>query len=270
MSLLLAIWFSVAVPKGVILVKGATPSASDASTPLPEQGSVAAGRYRNPYFGLAYPIPAGWSEQPAGPPPSDGGNYVLASFGAGKANVLLTAQDLFFGPRPAAAARLAPPFQLESAPAEVTIGGRTFQRVAYGAPVAGLHWRMLSTEARCHVLTFTFSGTDVAALDAAERAMSAISLAPAGPACIADYADAVERTPPAFITRRHNPIPVRVILGKDGRVKHAHLLSAFPDQSDAILAALRAWRFKPYQVDERAVEVETGLMFGAAVSSSSR
>ena len=92
MSLLLMLWLSV-VPKGVILVKGATPSASDASTPVPEQGTVAGGRYRNAYFGLSYPIPAGWSEQPAGPPPSDGGSYALAQFAVERANVLLSAQD---------------------------------------------------------------------------------------------------------------------------------------------------------------------------------
>src|SRR5215212_8775001 len=49
----------VVVPKGVILVKGATPGTSDWATPLPEQGRVAGGLYRNAYFGLSYPIPAG-------------------------------------------------------------------------------------------------------------------------------------------------------------------------------------------------------------------
>src|SRR3954447_10271146 len=107
MSLLLMLWLSTttAVPKGVILVKGATPGTSDSTTPLPEQGRVGGGQYRNPYFGLSYPIPAGWTEQPAGPPPSDGGSYVLAQFAVDRANVLLTAQDLFFNPRPPAAAK---------------------------------------------------------------------------------------------------------------------------------------------------------------------
>ena len=58
-----------AVPNGVILVKGATPGSSDSVTPLPEEGKVADGRYSNAYFSLSYPIPAGWTEQPAGPPP---------------------------------------------------------------------------------------------------------------------------------------------------------------------------------------------------------
>src|SRR3954452_22988040 len=105
MSLLLMLWLSTmtVVAKNVILVKGAIPAASDSSTPVPEQGTVSAGRYRNAYFGLSYPIPAGWKEQPAGPPPSDSRGYVLTQFAVYdadqqrlKAHVLVTAQDLFF------------------------------------------------------------------------------------------------------------------------------------------------------------------------------
>src|SRR5215470_1503229 len=89
----------VVVPKNQIIVKGAEPGVSDTSTPVPEGGGVADGRYRNAYFGLTYPIPAGWSEQPAGPPPSDGGSYVLTQFATTRAYVLVTAQDLFFSAR---------------------------------------------------------------------------------------------------------------------------------------------------------------------------
>jgi len=275
MPLLLMLWLSAVttvVPRNVVVVKGATPSASDASTPLPEQGSVAAGRYRNAYFGLSYPIPAGWSPQPAGPPPSDGGSYVLAQFAIQRANVLVSAQDLFFSPRPLAGAKalvaairegLKAPFAAEEGDAEVAIGGRTFHRLAYGAPAAGFHWRVLSTDVRCHALTFTFAGNDVAALDAAERAMSGVALAPAAPACVNGYGDVVEKSEPVFPTHRYNTIPVRVIVGSDGRVKHVHLLSAFPEQSQAILEALRGWRFKPYRRDGKAVPVETGLLFGS-------
>jgi len=269
-SLLLMLWLTV-VPKNTIVVKGATPSASDASTPLPEQGRVASGRYRNAYFGLQYPIPAGWKEQPAGPPPSEGGSYVLGQFAAARANVLMMAQDLFFSPRPVADAKeliaaaresLEPQFEIEAEPAAVTIAGRAFHRFAYRAPRSGLRWRVVSTDVRCHALTFAFSGIDTAALDAAERALSGLSLAPAGPACAPGYDELVEKTDPDFTTRRFNTIPVRVIVGADGRVKHAHLLSAYPDQSQAILAALHTWRFKPYRVGGRAVAVETGVVFG--------
>ncbi len=270
MPLLLLLWL-FAVPQNQILVKGAAPAASDAKTPLPEGGRVADGRYRNAYFGLMYPIPAGWTEQPAGPPPSDGGTYVLANFATSRASVLVTAQDLFFGAMPAADAKdllaavrrgLAPVYAIESEPAEVTIAGRTFHRLAYKAPVSGLRWRVLATDARCHALAFTFAGTDTAALDAAEQAMAGVSLKTAAPACVAGYADVVTKEDPLFTTQRFNTIPVRVIVDARGRVKHVHVLSAFPDQAQAILAALRNWKFEPYRAGGRAVEVETGIVFG--------
>jgi len=269
MPLLLILLLTV-VPKGEILIKGAVPSASDASTPVPEEGRVAAGRYRNAYFGLSYPIPAGWSEQPAGPPPSESGIYVLTQFATARANVLVSAHDLFFTPRPAANAKelvalmrrdLNPAYEIEHDD-EITIAGRTFHRLAYKSPRSGLRWRVLSTDARCHALTFTFTGTDLAALDAAEQAMRGLSLTGNAPLCQSDYNEVVEKTDPRFATNRYNTIPVRLIVDTRGRVKHVHLLSAFPEQSEAILTALRTWRFKPYKEGGRAVEVETGMVFG--------
>jgi hypothetical protein len=267
-----------AVPKNQLLVKGAVPSASDSSTPVPEAGRIGGGQYRNAYFGLAYPIPAGWTEQPAGPPPTDAGGYVLTQFASldgerVKAHVLVTAQDLFFLPFAAASAKdvaaktrsaVAERYALEKGPEEVTIAGRTFYRLAYkAAPASGLHWRMFTTEARCHALTFTFTGTDVARLDEAEKALSGLRIGSDTPACLDDYArdHLVTKTTPEF-AQRYNTIPVRVILDAEGKVRHIHLLSAFPEQSQAILTALRQWRFQPYRVDGKAVEVETGLVFG--------
>jgi hypothetical protein len=273
---------AVVLPKGVILVKGAAPAASDSTTPLPEEGKVVDGRYRNAYFGLAYPIPHSWSEQAAGPPPSDGGSYVLTQFalhdgGRVTAHVLVTAQDLFFSALPVASATalvtalrrsLAPEYEIDREPDEVKIAGRTFARISYSSPLAGLHWRILSTDVRCHAVTFTFTGTDTATLDEAERSMSGISLNTIGgdsPRCVNGYASAenvVEKIDPHFAARRFNTIPARIIVDRNGRVKHVHLLSAFPDQSDTIIAALRHWRFKPYLRDGKPAEVETGLVFG--------
>jgi hypothetical protein len=289
MSLLLMLWLSTrtVLPKGVILVKGATPSASDASTPLPENGSVAAGRYRNAYFGLTYPIPAGWKEQPAGPPPSDSGVYVLSELALieaqhTRAHVQITAQDLFFSLLPASGAKeivdarrraLDPRYAVEDGPADVTIAGRKFYRLAYGAPRTGLHWRVLSADTRCHALTFTFTGTDTAALDAGERALGGLSISDAGaPRCLAGYAreNVVSKTDPEVSQHHVNTIPVRIVVDREGAVKHVHVLSAFPEQSQAILTALRTWRFKPYVVDGKAVEVETGLELGLPRIASAR
>ena len=279
MVLLLTLLLTV-VPQNVILVKGAMPSASDSSTPVPEQGSVAAGRYRNAYFGLTYPIPAGWTEQPAGPPPSDSGSYVLTQFALYdpdqrlRAHVLMTAQDLFFSLVATPGAKdlvatarhgLETHYEIESGPDEVTIAGRKFHRLAYRAPRSGLQWRVLSTDTRCHALTFTFTGTDTVVLDAAERGLSTVSFPRATPACVSDYAsgdNVVAKTDPSFDTHRYNTIPVRVIVDAKGRVKHVHVLSAFPEQSQAIISALRTWRFKPYRLNGKAMPIETGLVFG--------
>jgi hypothetical protein len=277
--LIMMLWLAATtvVPKGEILVKGAVPSASDSSTPVPEAGRIGGGRYRNAYFGLAYPIPAGWTEQPAGPPPSDAGGYVLTQFASMdgehvKAHALVTAQDLFFSPFEAAGAKdvtakargfLPERYAFDKGPDQVTIAGRTFYRLAYTAPRAGLHWRIFTTDARCHVLTFTFTGSDVAALDAAEKALGDLALGVTAPACVNDYGrdHVVVKTTPGF-AQRYNTIPVRVIVDAEGKIRHAHVLSAFPEQSQAILTALRDWRFEPYVVDGKAVEVETGLVFG--------
>jgi hypothetical protein len=271
-----------AVPKGAILVKGTEPSSSDTVTPLPEEGSVVDGRYHNAYFGLTYPIPQGWTEQPAGPPPSDGGSYVLAQFALSdpkqqrvKGHVLVTAQDFFFSPRPVAnptelvAARrrsIGSDYEIERGPDEVKIAGRTFARFAYRSPLAGLHWLILSTAARCHAVTFTFTGTQIAVLDDAIHAMNGLSLGrDDDPKCINDYAtieNVIEKVDPHLGARRFNTIPVRIIVDREGRVKHIHMLAAFSDQSATIIAALRQWRLKPYLRDGKRTEVETGLVFG--------
>jgi len=87
------------------------------------------------------------------------------------------------------------------------------------------------------------------------------------PVCIKDYAsgeNVIERMDPVFAERRFNPVPVRIIIDKEGKIKHIHFLSAFPDQAKAITDALSHWRFKPYLRDGHPVEVETGIMFGRA------
>src|SRR5271166_1315769 len=97
------------VPEGVILAKGAWSSAGDSVTPLPEDGSVTNNVFRNHYFGVTYSLPSGWTQEYEGPPPSDSGRYVLAEIrpaatykGPNRGSILITAQDMFFTPLPAA------------------------------------------------------------------------------------------------------------------------------------------------------------------------
>jgi hypothetical protein len=274
------------LPTDVIMVKGAWSSASDSVTPVPESGRVAGNVYTNEYFRLAYPLTPDWTEKYSGPPPSDSGYYVLAQIrpaDASKAttrgSVLIAAQDLFFAPAPAssplalvnyAKAHLLPEYKVERAPVEVSIAGHSFVRFDYASLVAELHWRVLATQIRCHVVQFVFTSRDIQLAESLIQQMNQMKLPAEGnstPVCVKDYArddNLTEKIDPVFTEHRFNPVPVRIVIDKDGRVKHIHFLSAFPDQAKAITDALLQWRFRPYLRDGLASEVETGIMFGHA------
>lgn len=271
------------VPRGVILVQGATASASDTTTPLPEGVVVGAGAVESRYFGFSYRIPAGWTEKVKGPPPSDSGSYVLSLLVPSddadesvRGSILIEAQDLFFTPAQATSAlemlryvrkHLHPSQEVEREPAEVTIGGRKFARLDYVSPGIGLHWHIVATDIRCHVVQFVFSGPDPDVLEGMIDGLSRLGL-PAGPQtplCVAGYAapdNILERVDPVLTARRFNAIPVRIVIDRKGRVKHIHLISAFAEQSAALMQTLRTWRFKPYRKDGRPIEIETGIVFG--------
>jgi protein TonB len=54
---------------------------------------------------------------------------------------------------------------------------------------------------------------------------------------------------------------VRFIVSADGKIEHIHAISGFPEQVKSVTDALAKWEFKPYVVNGRPVEVETGLLF---------
>jgi hypothetical protein len=284
----------VKVPAGVILVKGAWWSASDDVTPLPEGGSIANNVYTNEYFGLSYPLPPEWLQKFAGPPPSDSGRFVLAQIrpadtykGATRGNISITAQDMFFTPLPTANAlevvkymkdNLQADYTVELEPTERKIAGRSFTLFAYRSPAAGLHWYVLATQIRCHTVELVLTSRDTTLLERLMREMNRMHL-PEGtsptagtgggavPVCIKDYArdeNVIERVDPVLTEHRFNPVPVRIIIDKEGRVQHIHFLSAFPDQAHAITDGLKQWKFRPYVRDGQPAEVETGIMFGSA------
>jgi hypothetical protein len=285
------------VPSEAILVKGAWSSASDSMTPVPEAASVARGVFSDPYFGISYQLPGDWIEEYKGPPPSESGRYVLAQVGPPEtedgptaASMLVTAQDLFFTPLPATNAReltaytkdhLQEDYKVENAPTLINVADRSFSFFSYGSPVAELHWYVLATEIRCHAVQFVLTSRDTKLLERLMLDMNRMKLpanvSAAGgegggpfPVCIKDYArhdNVIARVDPAFTEHRFNPIPVRIIIDKQGRVKHIHLISAFPDQAKAITDALEQWKFKPHLIAGKPVEVETGILFGRARQS---
>jgi hypothetical protein len=282
------------LPTGVILMKGAWSSASDSVTPLPEGGRVANNVYRNEYFGIAYALSPEWTEKYTGPPPSDSGYYTLAQIrpsesfkGTSRGSILVAAQDLFFTPTPAGNAlelinsakdNLTEDFKVEQPPTLVRIANHSFVRFDYASPVAELHWHILATQIRCHMVQFVFTSRDTELIQRLIQDMDKMNLpAEAGPisgrgggevpVCIKDYArdeNIIERVDPVFAERRFNPVPVRIIISKDGKVKHIHFLSAFPEQAKTVSDALFQWRFRPYLRDGKPVEVETGILFGHA------
>lgn len=280
------------VPAGVILVKGAWSSASDSSTPVPEGGTVTGHNYHSPYFRLSYPLTTGWAQKFEGPPPSDSGFYVLAQIqsaaapqGAVLGSVLITAQDLFFTQAPASntlelvkytGSHLRADYTVERPPAMVTIAGRPFVRMDYFSPVTELHWAVLATQIRCHTVQFTLTSVDPKVIESLVGEMGAMQLpieaglssgkgGDGAPLCLKDYAtggNVLNRIDPFITDRRFNAIPVRVVIDVTGKVKHIHFISSFPEQARTITDALRQWRFKPYVVNGKAVEVETGILFG--------
>ena len=273
------------VPENVILVKGAWSSASDTVTPLPEGGKVSTASYDNPYFGLTLPLPAGWIQKYEGPPPSDSGYYVLAqlrpadpSHEKARGTLLVAAQDMFFTTTHAAGPlelinytrdHLQADYRIERPPSNVTIAGGDFVRFGYVSPVAGLHWMFFATQIRCHVVEFIFTSADTPLLENLTRNLGGLKSQPERPAtepvCIKGYVSAeniLERVDPVLTENKYNQVPVRVIIDREGKVKHIHFLSAFPSQSQAIAAALSQWRFKPYLRNGQPVEVETGMLFG--------
>jgi hypothetical protein len=198
---------------------------------------------------------------------------------------LISAQDLFFTLTPASnalelinftAANLSTDYKLEQQPGEVRIANHSFVRFDYASPVAQLHWAVLATEIRCHAVQFVITSRDTDLIESVIQEMNKMGLpgdasTTSGiggvdlPVCIKDYAtgeNVTERVDPILTERRFNSVPVRIIIDKEGKVKHIHFLSAFPEQSTAISDALWQWRFKPYIRDGHPVEVETGIMFG--------
>jgi hypothetical protein len=181
-------------------------------------------------------------------------------------HILITAQDLFFTPLPTANAlelaayvkdNLQGDYKLDVAPKPTKIAGRAFTFFAYSSPVAEMHWYVVGTEIRCHAVEFVLTSRDTGLLDSLVANTNGMQLpteaSPSGgegsggfPACIRDYAkdeNLVARVDPILTEHRFSPIPVRIIIDKNGNVKHIHLLSAFPGQDKVITDALLQWKF---------------------------
>jgi hypothetical protein len=246
--------------------------------PVPEGGAIKNGVYANEYFGLRYPLPANWTEDLSGPEPSVSGYYSLVALkpaGTLAATILIAAQDNFFSQEPADSAtefltqmkqHLDPSLSAPAAPSELKIAGRSFARFDFEG--AGLHHAVFVTEVRCHAVIFALTSNSAEQLEVLAASLNKISFATGDesrwPVCVKDYAIAahvLHRVNPGLTGPRYASVPVRLIVGTNGKVVHVHPIAGIAEQKQSVAAAIAQWEFKPYVVNGRAVEVETGVLF---------
>jgi len=246
----------------------------------PEDGKVAKGNYVSDYFGLTYRLPQGWTVGEAGPDPSQSGYYVLSTLipkSERNANILIAAQDMFFGTR-GDFEDSAREFQqavsnidgmiIDRYLTEVKTADHLLYRVDYSG--VGLFRTRLATEVRCHVVSLNVTTRDRKLLERLASSLDSLSFATirdatsSPPRCVKDYAvgdNVLHKVDPVSVGPKFLPIPVRIIVGADGNVKHVHVIHATDDQRRSIEEALYQWTLKPYEVDGRPSPVETGLIF---------
>jgi hypothetical protein len=251
------------------------------STTNPQDGKVRGETYTSDYFDLSYRLPPGWTEGLAGPDPSPSGYYVLRTFlprGELTAAILIAAQDIFFTVKPIGdtaamtndvrqAMSQVDGMTIDHEPSEMRVAGRPMHRVDFSG--VGLYRAMFTTEIRCHLVSFNLTARDPELLARLALTLNGIfpsrwRYAAANPVCIKDYAageNVLHRVEPAAAGPKFTPVPVRIIIGADGGVKHVHVIRASNQQRKNIEDALVQWKFKPHRTDGRAVAVETGLSF---------
>jgi hypothetical protein len=276
-------WWGLAVLGCAGFAALAVPCGNAIVTPAnPEDGNLVEGRYTNEYFKLVYSLPSGWSEDRQGPAPSYSGYYVLMALkgGGGRdGTMLIAAQDQFFATDPPiSAAQMVEQFRrrlseidgmtIDHEAEETTISGARFTRLDYSG--VGLFRAMLVAESRCHFVSFNLTTNDPDVRASLAQSLNDLSMGdPADrprpmPICVKDYATPerlLSRVNPTPAGPKYTSIPVRIIIGVDGRVRHIHVIRASAEQKESITAALSGWQFRPATIEGRAVEVETGVTF---------
>jgi hypothetical protein len=270
---------AIAVAACVVGVGAARYGAAPQRPVNPEDGLVANGAYISDYFNLSYRLPEGWVTGLAGPAPSQSGYYVLGTWTPESdpgGTILVTAQDMFFAEKAIDdVGAIAADFRqvmssvdgmtIDREPTAVRIGRRPGHRVDFSG--VGLHRSMFALEIRCHVVTFNLTTRDPDLLAQLARSLGDLDEARRKPGlsvpeCVRDYAVAdniLHRVEPEDAGSKTASIPVRIVVAKDGSVKHVHVIRATAAQRRNIEEALRQWKLKPYISQGRAVDIETGV-----------
>ena len=274
---------------GLVLLACSAKGGVAAKYPEPEDGAVENRVFQDDYFGIRYPLLSGWVEDLKGPEPSASGYYLLAALkpeGELVATIQISAQDNFFAPEPVKDAvsflnamkqGLDPSLSAPHAVASFKVGGLDFTRLDYSG--AGLNHAVFATEIRCHTLIFSITASREALAEMLVESLKKMSFTQADhsipssqvetfqggwPLCVSEsaYSDhIVHRVEPVMAGPRYASVPVRLIVGADGKLEHVHAIAGFPEQVKSVTDALAKWEFKPYIVNGQPVEIETGLLF---------
>jgi hypothetical protein len=247
----------------------------------PGDAKIVDGSYTNQYFGLTYPLPQGWTAGEPGPNPSQSGYYVLATLipASGRnAAILIAAQDMFYATNEHGdVADSARDFRqamsnikgmtVDPGLKKLMVADHPLYRVDYSG--VGLFRATIRTQSRCHILSFNLTSRDAELRKRLAHGFERVSFATRSaaaspPPCVRGYAEGVNivhKVAPLPVGPQFVPIPVRIIVGADGDVKHVHVIRATDDQRRSIDEAVYQWKFRPYKVNGRPSPVETGLVF---------
>jgi len=261
-------------------------SGAQTKYPEPENATVRDGVFRDAYFGLTYPLPAGWVEDIKGPEPSASGFYSLAALKPRddfSATIQIAAQDNFFAEPPfngaadflAAMKRGLDASLAASDVSAAEFAGLHFARLDYSG--AGLIHAVFAAEIRCHTVLFTITAGSQERIAELAGSLQKITYtehawqaswesgqAGAWPVCVpeAGYRDHIVHTvDPVMTGPRYASVPVRLVIGADGKLEHIHAIAGDPEQIRSLKDALQKWEFKPYLVQSQPAEVETGILF---------
>ena len=269
---------------GLVLLGCAAKGDVGAKYSEPENAAVKNGVLQDDYFGLRYPMPSSWVEDLKGPEPSASGYYSLAALkpeGELVATMQISAQDDFFAADETSDAigflnrmkqGLDASLSAPHAVAPVKLGGLDFARLDYSG--AGLNHVVFAAKIRCHTLIFSITASRDAEAEMLVESLKKISFTQADravslsrgdwPVCIPERAYrayVTHRVDPVMTGPRYASVPVRLIIGADGKLEHVHAIAGFPEQIKSVTDALAKWEFKPYVLNGQAVEIETGLLF---------
>ncbi len=256
------------------------PSRAMELLPRPGEGAVTEGAYTNKYFNLVYPLPSGWTEGLAGPEPSQHGYYVLTTLipaAEFTGMVMIAAQDQFFAPKPASDAMAVADelgwetmklegMKIDRPSLESSVGARSFSRIDTSG--FGLFNSTWVTQSRCHLVSFNIMTKTPQLRDELAHSLEKLTSARErgdenpDPVCLKNQAETknlVTRVDPPAIAP-FMPIPVRLVIRRDGGVKHVNVVRGSAGQRQGIETALQQWKFKPPAIDGRPAEIETGLV----------